>query len=81
MRGQAEIRRVDGEAVDAARMDGEDGGGSGDGEFAVGLRSAVVRGNRAWLFAGNGIMGDSNPQSEFDEVQLKYRPLGEALGA
>ena len=55
--------------------------GSGDGEFAVGLRSAVVRGNRAWLFAGNGIMGDSNPQSEFDEVQLKYRPLGEALGA
>jgi len=55
--------------------------GSGDGEFAVGLRSAVVRGPRAWLFAGNGIMGDSVPQQEYDEVQLKYRPLGEALGA
>ncbi|MGE3855497.1 MAG: isochorismate synthase MenF [Dehalococcoidia bacterium] len=55
--------------------------GAGDGEFAVGLRSAVVRGPRAWLFAGNGIMGDSVPQQEYDEVQLKYRPLGEALGA
>ncbi len=55
--------------------------GAGDGEFAVGLRSAVVRGPRAWLFAGNGIMGDSVPQQEFDEVQLKYRPLSEALGA
>ena len=55
--------------------------GAGDGEFAVGLRSAVVRGTRAWLFAGNGIMGDSVPQSEFDEVQLKFRAVGEALGA
>jgi isochorismate synthase len=55
--------------------------GAGDGEFAVGLRSAVVRGPRAWLFAGNGIMGDSVPQQEYDEVQLKYRPLSEALGA
>ena len=54
--------------------------GAGDGDFAVGLRSAVVRGARAWLFAGNGIMGDSLPQPEFDEVQLKFRPLGEALG-
>ena len=50
-------------------------------EFAVALRSAVVRGERAWLFAGNGIMGDSSPQSEFAEVQLKFRPVAEALGA
>ncbi|MSQ30433.1 MAG: isochorismate synthase [Dehalococcoidia bacterium] len=55
--------------------------GAGDGEFAVGLRSAVVRGSRAWLFAGNGIMGDSAPQSELDEVQLKFLAVGEALGA
>ncbi|MFA7248496.1 MAG: chorismate-binding protein, partial [Dehalococcoidia bacterium] len=55
--------------------------GAGDGEFAVGLRSAVVRGSQAWLFAGNGIMGDSVPQSELDEVQLKFRPVAEALGA
>ena len=55
--------------------------GAGDGEFAVGLRAAVVQGARAWLFAGNGIMGDSAPQSELDEVQLKFRPVAEALGA
>ena len=51
----------------------------GDGEFAVGLRSALVRGSRAWLFAGNGIMGDSDPEAELAEVQLKFRPLADAL--
>ena len=55
--------------------------GAGDGEFAVALRSAVVLGGRAWLFAGNGIMGDSDPAAEFAEVQLKFRPVAEALGA
>ena len=51
-----------------------------DGEFAVGLRSALVRGERAWLFAGAGIMGDSDPADELAEVELKFRPLAEALG-
>jgi isochorismate synthase len=55
--------------------------GQGDGEFAVALRSALLSGDRAWLFAGNGIMGDSDPESELAEVQLKFRPLAEALGA
>ena len=48
--------------------------------IAVALRSAVVRDERAWLFAGNGIMGDSLPQAELAEVRLKFRPLAEALG-
>src|SRR5690606_19995733 len=52
---------------------------SGNGEFAVGLRAALVRGGRAWLFAGNGIMGDSDPDAELAEVQLKFRPLADAL--
>ncbi len=55
--------------------------GAGDGEFAVALRSAVVREDRAWLFAGNGIMGDSVPAAELAEVQLKFRPLAEALAS
>ncbi len=55
--------------------------GTGDGEFAVALRSAVVQGDHAWLFAGNGIMGDSEPELELAEVQWKYRPLVEALGS
>ena len=52
---------------------------AGDGEFAVGLRAAMVRRGRAWLFAGNGIMGDSDADAELAEVQLKFRPLIEAL--
>ena len=54
--------------------------GAGDGEFAVGLRSALVRGRRAWLFSGAGITGDSTPESELAEIELKFRPLTSALG-
>ncbi|MFN8638505.1 MAG: isochorismate synthase [Dehalococcoidia bacterium] len=54
--------------------------GRGEGEFAVALRSALVRLDHAWLFAGSGIMGDSVPEAELAEVQLKFRPLTEALG-
>ena len=53
----------------------------GEGEFAVALRAALVRLDHAWLFAGNGIMGDSQPEAELAEVTLKFRPLREALGA
>ena len=55
--------------------------GQGEGEFAVALRAALVRLDHAWLFAGNGIMGDSQPEAELAEVNLKFRPLTEALGA
>ncbi|WP_459193974.1 isochorismate synthase [Halosimplex sp. J119] len=51
----------------------------GDGTFAVALRSAVATGRQATLFAGNGIVGDSDPDREWDEVQLKYRPVLDAL--
>ncbi|WP_254543877.1 isochorismate synthase [Halomarina pelagica] len=51
----------------------------GDGEFAVAIRSGVAGGRRATLFAGNGIVGDSDPASEWEEVQLKYRPILDEL--
>ena len=54
--------------------------GAGEGEFAVGLRSALVRGRRAWLFSGAGVTGDSTPESELAEIELKFRPLTSALG-
>ena len=53
--------------------------GAGDGEFAVGLRSALIRGRRAWLFSGAGITGDSLPDAELAEIELKFRPLTSAL--
>ncbi|UPV73827.1 isochorismate synthase [Halorussus limi] len=52
---------------------------AGDGTFAVGLRSAVTDGTSATLFAGNGIVADSDPDEEYEEVQLKYRPILDEL--
>ncbi|MFB6070900.1 MAG: isochorismate synthase MenF [Halanaeroarchaeum sp.] len=52
---------------------------NGDGSFAVGIRSAVAEDATATLFAGNGIVADSDPNAEWDEVQLKYRPVLDRL--
>ena len=51
------------------------------GEFAVGLRSALVTRNEATLFAGCGIVADSDPEAEFAESQLKLRPMEMALAS
>lgn len=51
------------------------------GEFAVGLRSALVTGARASLFAGCGIVGDSDPAQEYAESLIKLRPMEVALAA
>ncbi|MFB6093772.1 MAG: isochorismate synthase MenF [Halanaeroarchaeum sp.] len=53
--------------------------GAGDGTFAVGIRSAVAEDARATLFAGNGIVADADPDAEWNEVQLKYSPILDAL--
>ncbi|WP_199897030.1 chorismate-binding protein, partial [Halarchaeum acidiphilum] len=46
-----------------------------DGTFAVALRSALADGTRVRPFAGAGIVADSDPDAEWEEVQLKYRPI------
>ena len=51
----------------------------GNGAFAVAIRSAVTRGTQARLFAGAGIVRDSDPDVEWDELQLKYRPVLDEL--
>lgn len=51
----------------------------GDGEFAVGLRSGAFVGDRAYLYAGNGIVRDSDPASEYAETKLKLAALSAAL--
>jgi menaquinone-specific isochorismate synthase len=52
---------------------------AGYGTFAVALRSAVAAERRVTLFAGVGIVADSDPDREWDEVQLKYRPILDEL--
>jgi isochorismate synthase len=53
---------------------------NGGGEFAVALRSALLLPEMAVLYAGAGIMGDSDPASEYAETALKLRPMRAALG-
>jgi menaquinone-specific isochorismate synthase len=47
----------------------------GDGEWAVGIRSAVVSGARARLFAGVGVVDGSDPAAELAETQFKLQAL------
>ncbi len=51
----------------------------GDGEFAVGIRSALINGVSARLFAGAGIVAGSDPARELAEVRLKLQALLAAL--
>lgn len=53
---------------------------AGEGEFAVALRCAQIRGNRAELYAGAGIVAGSNPERELAETEAKLAPMLDALG-
>ena len=48
-------------------------------EFAVGLRSALVTGADASLYAGCGVVADSDAERELAESALKLRPMELAL--
>ncbi len=52
---------------------------NGDGAFAVGIRSAQIAGAKARLFAGVGIVADSDPQSELEETYGKFQTMQSAL--
>ncbi len=47
----------------------------GDGDWAVGIRSAELDGHRARLLAGVGVVADSSPEAELAETQLKLQAL------
>ncbi|MBV9853091.1 MAG: isochorismate synthase [Streptosporangiaceae bacterium] len=52
---------------------------SGNGEWGIALRCAQIRGRRARLFAGCGIVAGSDPAAELAEAQVKFRPMQTAL--
>jgi len=54
--------------------------GSGDGEFVVALRSGLVSGETAWVYAGAGIVAGSCAEKELAETELKQRVVLRALG-
>ena len=44
---------------------------TGDGEFCVALRCALLRGRLAYCYAGGGIVRDSDPAAELAETEIK----------
>ncbi|MFL5832109.1 MAG: isochorismate synthase MenF [Solirubrobacteraceae bacterium] len=47
----------------------------GDGEFCVALRCALLRDRVAHLYAGSGIVRDSEPSAELAETEVKLQAL------
>lgn len=44
-------------------------------EFAVAIRSGLVQKDEVSLFAGCGVMRDSDPEMEFEETNVKFLPI------
>lgn len=53
---------------------------NGDGEWAVSIRCAEAGPRSLRLYAGGGIVPESDPKSEFDETSAKFRTLLNAMG-
>ena len=52
---------------------------SGNGEWAVGIRCAEIDGHTARLFAGVGVVADSDPDAELAETQAKFQAMLSAI--
>lgn len=52
----------------------------GDGEFAIALRCGVINGDKVTLYTGAGIVEGSDAADEFEETEIKLRPMKGALG-
>ena len=70
------------ERVDRGRYAGPVGwiDGRGDGEWCIALRCAEIEGTRARIFAGCGIVADSDPVAEAEEWWAKTSAVRHALG-
>ena len=69
------------EGMDRGRYAGPVGwvDANGDGELGLALRSAELRGPTARLFAGAGIVAESDPDDEVAETDAKLVPVRDAL--
>ncbi|MCZ7532980.1 MAG: chorismate-binding protein [Acidimicrobiia bacterium] len=54
---------------------------SGTLDTAIGLRTCVIKGKKAWVQAGAGVVVDSDPASEYDECVAKARAVLTAIAA
>ena len=69
------------ESMDRGRYAGPVGwmDASGDGEWGIALRSAMVIEEGVRLFAGCGIVASSDPEAELAESQAKFQAMLGAL--
>ena len=52
---------------------------AGNGEFAVAVRSGQIDNNTATVWAGVGVVGDSDPEAELAETRAKFQAMLGAL--
>ena len=52
-----------------------------ESQFNILIRTALIRGSRAWYSAGAGIVADSDPESEFQETLAKARAFLDSVAA
>ncbi|AQP53712.1 isochorismate synthase [Vagococcus penaei] len=50
------------------------------GEFVVGIRSALIDGEKSVLYAGCGIVAESEPELERQETRVKFQPMRRGIG-
>lgn len=69
------------EGIDRDRYAGAVGwvDGGGNGSWAVGIRSAIVDGDLARIFAGVGVVADSDPAAELAETEAKFQAVLSAI--
>lgn len=80
-RAEALALREELELLDRGRYAGPVGwvDAAGNGTFAVGVRSAEIDGRRARVFAGNGVVADSDPAAELAETRAKFQAMLSAI--
>ncbi len=52
---------------------------AGDGELGIALRGGEIKGNTIRIFAGCGIVEESDPEVELAETKAKFAPMRDAL--
>ena len=69
------------EGMDRGRYGGAVGwlDADGNGTFAVAIRCAEIQGSQARLFAGGGIVAESDPLAELAETQAKFQAMISAI--
>ncbi|MFQ6072637.1 MAG: anthranilate synthase component I family protein, partial [Methanosarcinales archaeon] len=52
---------------------------NGDADFAIVIRTVIIKGNKAYVQAGAGIVADSDPSREYYETEKKMAAMIKAL--